>query len=335
MSNIAINGLGRIGRNFLRTIMQDSHARKKLNVVAINIGPANPDLLAHMLKYDSLMGTYPGSISYANHQLTIDGHTLQILNVMDPTQLPWKNLKIDWVVDASGHFTKREGAQKHLHAGAKSVLITAPAKDEDVTIIPGVNDAVYQKEKHQIVSLGSCTTNAFLPMLKVMHDAFKLQRCMMTTVHAYTNTQVLLDVEESDPRRARAAAINIVPTSTGAMDLVGKILPELNGCVQASSLRVPVPKVSLIDMTFTTQQPMTVQSINQAFEKAAQKSMQGILDITQQPLVSTDFNGSNYSVVVDGQLTSICGPNMAKAAGWYDNEWGYSQRLKDFLVQVS
>lgn len=333
MLRIAINGFGRIGRNFLRTIVQDKEALKKINVVAINAGPARSDLLAHMFKYDSLMGTYQGSVELRDNELIIDGHAIKIIAQMDPVKLPWKSLNIDWVVDASGHFTDRTGAQKHLQAGARSVLITAPAQGDDVTIIPGVNDEKYNKNKDHIVSLGSCTTNAFLTMLKLLHDAFTVERCFMTTIHAYTNTQVLLDVETSDPRRSRAAAINIIPTTTGAMELIDKVMPELAGRVQATSIRVPVAKVSLLDVMIVTQKSLTVDSINQVFTKASQESMKNILAITHEPLVSSDFSGDSHSVVIDGLLTTVCGEKMAKLFGWYDNEWGYSERLKDFLLR--
>src|SRR5579885_2569724 len=334
MLRIAINGFGRIGRNFLRTILQDPNALKKINVVAINVGPAKLELLAHMFKYDSLMGTYKGTVSFKGDELHIDNQRIKILSMMDPATIPWKSLDIDWVVDATGKFTHRDGAQKHLQAGAKAVLITAPAKDEDVTIIPGVNDAAFKSGTHQIVSIGSCTTNAFLPMLKVLHDLYTIERSFMTTVHAYTNTQVFLDVEASDPRRARAAAINIIPTTTGAMKVMGKVIPDLIGCVEAISLRVPVDKVSLIDLTFVGKKEVSMDGINDAFKKAAESGpMKGIVALTMDPLVSCDFKGDPHSVTIDGLLTATCGERMGKVFGWYDNEWGYSERLKDFLVR--
>ena len=290
-------------------------------------------MVAHMFKDDSLMGTYKGSVAMKGSDLIIDGHPIKLLAELDPINLPWQSLAIDWVVESSGHFTHRDGASKHLQAGAGAVLITAPAKDEDVTIIPGVNDAAYEKGKQRIVSLGSCTTNAFLTMLKVLHDEFIVERCFMTTVHAYTNTQVLLDVEQSDPRRSRAAAINIIPTSTGAMQVMGKVIPDLIGCVEAIAIRVPVAKVSLIDLTFMGKKPVTIDAMNTAFTKAANGAMRGILGITMEPLVSSDFNGDGRSSIVDGLLTTTCGERMGKAFGWYDNEWGYSERLKDFLMR--
>lgn len=334
MKRIAINGLGRIGRNFLRVLLADKQIHNNIDLVAINIGPAKKDNLATMLKYDSLMGTYQGSMVLEGDMLVIDGKRIQILSEPDPALLPWKKLAIDWVVEASGRFTQREGAEKHLLAGARAVLITAPAKQEDITIIPGVNDVAFDPKKHRIVSLGSCTTNAFAPTLKVMHDTFEVVNCLMTTIHSYTNSQVLLDVEHKDVRRSRAAAINMIPTSTGAGTVITKVLPELEGRVQAMALRIPLAKVSLIDMTVMTKKRMTRDMINQAFVYAAEREMKQVLGITMEPLVSSDFSGDSHSVVIDGLLTVTCGDHMAKVCGWYDNEWGYSERLKDFLVQA-
>ena len=334
MIRVAINGFGRIGRTFLRCLLADAQALKKVNVVAINIGPAKPDFVAHMFKYDSVMGTYPGSVSMEQDELVVDGHRFKIFAQADPAQLPWKALEVDWVVECTGKFTKRDGAAKHIAAGARKVLISAPAKDEDITIIPGVNESAYDAKNHAIVSLGSCTTNAFVTMLKVMHETFVVEHCTMTTIHAYTNSQVLLDVEDKDLRRSRAAALNIIPTTTGAMKMVAKVIPELAGKVEALSIRVPVAKVSLIDMTFTTQKPVTAQAINDAFMMSANGSLKNILDITMLPLVSCDYSGNSYSTTVDGLLTATCGDRIGKAFGWYDNEWGYSCRLRDFLVKM-
>lgn len=333
MLRIAINGFGRIGRNFLRCIMQDANALQKLRVVVINIGPAKRDYVAHMFKYDSLMGTYQGNVMLEGDELIIDGHRIKIIAESDPAAIAWNTFNIDWVVECTGKFTKREGAQKHITAGAHNVLISSPAHDEDVTIIPGVNDGAFDPKKHHIVSLGSCTTNALAPMLKVLNDTFGIEHGFMTTIHAYTNSQVLLDVETKDLRRSRAAALNIIPTTTGAMKVVTKILPELAGKLDGSALRVPVAKVSLIDFTFTSTNPLSTLSINEAFAKAANRgALQNILAITQVPLVSCDFSGDAHSVVIDGLLTAVNGERMGKVFGWYDNEWGYSMRLKDFLI---
>lgn len=336
MIAIAINGFGRIGRNLLRILMSDAQARNKLRVVAINLGPAKREAAAHMFKYDTLMGTYQGSVSYEGNDLVVDGQRIRLITEKDPQKINWKQFDIQWVVDCSGHFTKREGAQQHLAAGAEHVLISAPAHGEDVTIIPGVNDALLDKSKHRIVSLGSCTTNALLPMLKVLHDTFGIQYACMTTVHAYTNTQVLLDVETDDLRRSRAAALNIIPTGSGAKDMVGKVIPALAGRVEVTSLRVPVAKVSIVDLTVMLEKPLqNADVLNKAFIEAAQGSLQGILGLTMEPLVSSDFSGDARSVIIDGQLTAVSGPHLGKIFGWYDNEWGYSARLKDFLVRYA
>jgi glyceraldehyde 3-phosphate dehydrogenase len=331
MIRIAINGLGRIGKSFLRAVMQDAAARKKIEVVAINIGPGSLDLVAHTFKYDTLMGTYQGEVQLDGKTLVIDGYRIPIYKELDPEKLPWKQLNIDWVVECTGHFTKREGASKHIKAGAKKVLISAPASDDDVSIIPGVNMQAYDKQKHVLVSLGSCSTNAFVPVADVLQKTFGIEHGFVTTIHAYTNTQALLDIDLGDARRNRAAALNIVPTTTGATAMVGKIIPELIGCIQGHSVRVPVGKVSLLDFGFLSKKEITVATLNKAFEQAAKGYLKGIMAVTSEELVSSDFSGNPYSVIVDAGLTQICG-RMAKVFGWYDNEWAYSVRLKDFLV---
>ena len=252
----------------------------------------------------------------------------------DPACAPWKELAIDWVVESSGLFTQRSGAQKHLDAGAGAVLITAPAQDEDVAIIPGVNDDMFDPEKHTIVSLGSCTTNAIIPMLKMMHESFGVVSGAMTSIHSYTNTQVLLDTQAGDLRRSRAAALNIIPTTTGATKMLKKVMPELDGKVSGVAVRVPVAKVSIIDLSFVAQKPISVNAIHEVCKKYAQGSMQGFVDLSMEPLVSSDYSGTHYSVVIDGLLTNVQ-ENLANIFGWYDNEWGYSVRLKDFLVNTT
>ncbi len=332
--NIAINGFGRIGRTFLRTVLLDKKAKKELNVVAINIGPSHIDNTALLFKHDSVMGTFPGVVSLKNNKLSIDEFEIDIIAEPDPTAIDWKSRNIDWVVESSGHFTKREKAQLHLASGAKKVLITAPAKNEDVTIIPGVNDNAYDPKKHNLVSLGSCTTNAIVPTLKIIEDEFGVEQSFMTTVHAYTNTQTLLDLQDHDPRRCRAAALNIVPSSTGASDVVTKVIPSLAGKFIASSLRVPIPKVSIIDLVFTTKKHIDATMINAAFKKAAAGTMHSIVAFTTEPLVSSDYSGDPHSVTIDGTLTAA-EHSMGKVFGWYDNEWGYSERLKDFLMSAT
>lgn len=332
---IAVNGFGRIGRNFVRALMEDANARKNITIAAINIGPADRNKIDYMFKYDTLMGTYPGTVTLNDHTLDIDGHTITILAQRSPADIDWKKYDIEWVVDCSGHFTHREDAMKHIESGAHKVLISAPAQDEDITIIPGVNDAAYDAKKDTIVALGSCTTNALLPLTKCLHDAFTIEQGFMTTVHSYTNTQVLLDVEvRGDIRRSRAAALNIIPTTTGAMKVLGKVMPELDGKLKGMAMRVPVGKVSIIDLVVHTKKVMTVDAIHDAVKKAANGPMNGIINLSMEPLVSSDYSGNNYSVVVDGLLTEAQG-NMAKVFGWYDNEWGYSMRLKDWLLSIS
>jgi glyceraldehyde 3-phosphate dehydrogenase len=362
MIRIAINGFGRIGKNFFRVVMSDKFARQSIEVVAINIGPGNPDSVAYEVKYDTIMGAYHGvvrqeknilfvgpenfCVAHADAQQSVmrtqkeqsksdeqNMSQIQLFAESDPEKLPWKSLAIDWVVDCSGHFTHREGALKHIQAGAHAVLISAPAKGEDISIIPGVNDHAFKKDIHKIVSLGSCTTNAFMPMLKVLNDSFSIQQGMMTTVHAYTNSQVLLDVDGRDPRKSRAATLNSIPTSTGAQRMLATVLPELADKVHAMALRVPVAKVSLIDLTIVTKKSLTKEAINSAFSQVASESMRNIAAVTDEPLVSSDFGGNSHSVIIDSLLTDVCGEHMAKVFGWYDNEWGYSSRLKDFLLK--
>lgn len=329
--NIAINGFGRIGRNFLRVLLHDKKAAEKLNVVAINLGPANPHFVAHSFKYDTLLGTYPGFVDFKKDTLIIDDHRIKIFTETDPSKLPWKSLDVSWVVEASGHFTKKEEAQQHCTAGAHGVLISAPSENADAIIIMGINHDVFDKANHRIVSTGSCTTNALVPVLKVLNETFGIQSAYMTTVHSYTNNQVLLDVERSDVRRARAAALNIIPTTTGAMKVVGKVLPELQGKIEGCSLRVPVAKVSLIDLAFVAEKTMTIDTIHAALQKAQDGPMAGVLALTDKPLVSSDFSQNDHSVIVDSLLTQVTG-SLGKVFGWYDNEWAYSCRLKDFLM---
>ncbi len=334
MLTIAINGFGRIGRTFLRTILEDPIARKRIKIAVINVGPADPKCTAHMFQYDTIMGTYPGEVSMKKNELIIDKMRIKIISQCEPKKANWKKYRVQWVVDCSGCFTRADAAQQHLDAGAKHVLISAPAKEEDITIIPGVNEQDFNPKTDKIVSLGSCTTNAFATMLKVLDDAFGIKHGFMTTIHSYTNTQVLLDVECKDLRRSRAAALNIIPTTTGASKLIGKVLPHLDGKIQAVAVRVPVAIVSLIDLVFVTKKPITAVKINNVFVRAAENDMRNIVDVSMEPLVSSDYIGNPYSVVIDGLITDA-NKNMGKVFGWYDNEWGYSERLKDFLVYVS
>lgn len=330
MINIAINGFGRIGRTFLRTILENKEAHQKINVVAINIGLSDPSTVAHLFQYDTIMRTFKGNVRLENDKLIINDFIIKIFTEKDPFNLPWKKLNIDWVVESSGHFTVRGEAKKHIDAGAKKVLITAPAMDEDVTIIPGINEDKFDEKKHSIISLGSCTTNCFAPLVKVIVDNFSLESGLMTTVHSYTNDQVLLDVEHKDLRRARAAACNIIPTKTGADKVITKLFPELDGKIKASSLRVPTPVVSIVDFSFVTKELLTKENINLCFKKSAH-SEQKIIQYIDLPLVSSDFIGNSYSCIFDSLLTQSVG-TVSKVFAWYDNEYGYSSRITDFLI---
>ncbi len=331
---IAVNGFGRIGRNFLRAFLGDPVACQKAQIVAINIGPSNPHFVAHSFKYDTLLGVYPGSVSMEDDMLVIDGHKIKILAHTDPTSLPWKALAIDWVVEATGKFVKKSEAQKHCTAGARAVLISAPCQDADALVIMGVNESDFDRDQHTIVSAGSCTTNALVPLLQVILSSYKIQAAYMTTVHAYTNDQVLLDVDHKSLRRGRAAALNIIPTTTGASSVVTKVFKELEGKIEGCALRVPVSKVSLCDLSFVVDRPLKKDELNKLFEKAQTTSLKGILSYTQEPLVSADFSNNPHSVIIDGQMTEAVG-TLGKVFGWYDNEWAYSCRLKDFLIKYT
>ncbi len=331
--NIAINGFGRIGRNFLRALLADKKALQKIKVVAINIGPQNIDNVAHMFKYDTLMGTYSGSVVIQNNKLVIDDYKIDLISEVDPKKIHWKQYNIEWVVESSGFFTTKEKAQLHLDSGAQSVLISAPAKQEDITIIPGVNHKLFDKGKHKIVSLGSCTTNAFLPLLTIINNRFGIKSGFMTTIHSYTNTQVLIDTDHKDLRRSRAAALNIIPTTTGAAKMVEKVIPELTGKIGATSVRVPVAKVSLIDAALVLQNDVTKKQIEEALQLAAKNEMKNIVQLCYDELVSSDFSCNDHSVIVDMPFLDVRGSTV-KIFGWYDNEWGYSVRLKDFLISI-
>jgi glyceraldehyde 3-phosphate dehydrogenase len=334
MVRIAINGFGRIGKTFLRTVFAQESTSKKINIIAINTGKIAYRGIAHNFTYDTLMGTFHGKVQESENNLIIQGHTIQLYSEPEPSKLPWGALGIDWVVDATGKFTHREEAQCHIDSGAHAVLITAPAHNEDIAIIPGINDELFDKKKHHIVSLGSCTTNAFIPLIKIINDTYGIQHAFMSTIHAYTNSQMLLDGLEADPRRSRAAALNIVPTTSGASDMLAKVLPDMKAHVAICALRVPIGKVSLIDLSCVTEKEVTVSKVHDALQKAAQGRMKGIVALTMEPLVSSDFNGNPLSVIVDGLLT-IAHHKAIKLYGWYDNEWGYSMRMRDFLMQCS
>lgn len=333
---IAINGFGRIGRTFLRTVLTDAVAGKQIEIVAINVGPSDLAQAAYVFKYDSVMGTFPGQVEVLEGCLHVHGLRIQLFAEKDAAQLPWRTLGVEWVVDCSGKYTHGNDARKHIDAGAKKVLISAPAHDVDCTIVPGVNNQAYKKSEHTIVSLGSCTTNALIPLIDVIEATWGIESAMVVTTHAYTPSQLLLDnfTASSDARRGRSGSLNMIPTSTGADRMVSEIFPHLKGKVAASALRVPVPKVSLIDVTWVGKKHSTVTEINAAFKRAAETKLKGILETVEVPLVSSDFAGNSHSVVFDSNLTAAVA-TMGKVSGWYDNEWGYSSRLKDFFLTIN
>ena len=331
MINVAINGFGRIGRSFLRSYLVDAQAREKLNIVAINVGPSIIENVPHMFKYDSFMGTLPYDVSYEQGKLCVDGLEIPLVGVMNPADAGWNTFGVDWVVDTTGFFTSKEKAMQHIDGGAQRVLITAPGKNVDVTIVPGINGDLFDAEKHKVVSLASCTTNALAPMLKVLHEKFGVETAFMNTIHSYTNNQVLLDVESKDLRRARAAMVSIIPTTSGASAAINEVMPELTGKVSGMSLRVPVGKISIVDLAFTSSVDLDKETINQAFRDARDGNLKNILDSNSLPLVSIDYTNNPHSVIIDELLTDVNG-RSGKVFGWYDNEYGYASRLKDFLV---
>jgi glyceraldehyde 3-phosphate dehydrogenase len=332
MSKVAINGFGRIGRLTLRAAIANKGVN--LNVVAIN-DLTTPQQLAHLFKYDSTMGIFPGDVDYNDNALTIDGKTIQIFAERDPANLPWKKLGVDVVIESTGFFTDGTKARKHIEAGAKKVIISAPAKNEDITLALGINANLYDPEKHHIISNASCTTNCLAPLAKVLADNFGFVSGLMTTVHSYTGDQRLLDAPHEDLRRARSAALSMVPTSTGAAKAIGLVLPELKGKLNGYAIRVPTPDVSLTDLTVITERPATVEAINAAFKKAAEGELKNILQYSDAPLVSHDYIGNAHSCIFDGEFTQVAEGNLVKIMGWYDNEWGYSNRLAELTQLVS
>jgi glyceraldehyde 3-phosphate dehydrogenase len=328
-TRVGINGFGRIGRNFFRAAQE----RGDFEIVAFNdLGDVNT--MAHLLRYDSVLGRFPEEVEVEGGSLKVGGKEIRGLAERDPAALPWRDLEVDVVIESTGFFTKREGAQKHLDAGAKKVVISAPATDPDVTLVLGVNDDMFDPEQHSIISNASCTTNCVAPMAKVLHDTFGIERGFMTTIHAYTNDQQILDLPHSDLRRARAAAINLIPTSTGAARAIGLVLPDLKGKVDGISVRAPVPTGSVTDLVVTLAKDVTVDDVNGAFRAAAESGpLAPYLDYTTEPLVSTDIVHSPASCTFDSELTMAQGA-FAKVFGWYDNEWGYSCRLVDLVAKL-
>lgn len=331
-TRVAINGFGRIGRLVLRSILQ--RYKKDLAVVAVN-DMADLHTNAHLFRYDSTYGIYPGTVEAGEGMIRIDGDNIAVHNQKDPARLPWKQLGVDIVIESTGVFTDGAQVKAHLDAGAKKAIITAPATHEDITVVLGVNDSQYNPRQHHIVSNASCTTNCLAPMAKVLHDTFGVERGLMTTVHAYTNDQRILDLMHKDLRRARAAATNIVPTSTGAAKAIGLVMPELKGKLHGLSLRVPTPTVSVVDLVVNLKKPASVDNINKALKNAASGKMAGYLAYSDEPLVSSDFRGNPASSIVDGLSTVVLEEKMAKVLSWYDNEWGYSCRVADLAILMA
>ncbi|WP_447986536.1 type I glyceraldehyde-3-phosphate dehydrogenase [Nitrospira sp. Nam74] len=326
---IGINGFGRIGRNVLRASLND----KDFEFVAIN-DLTDAETLAHLLKYDSVHGTLNVAVEAREDQIIVNGKPIKILAKKDPKELPWKDLGVDLVIESTGRFTDREGASKHLSAGAKRVVISAPAKDPDVTIVLGVNESTYDPKSHQIISNASCTTNCLAPVAKVLDESFGITRGIMTTIHSYTNDQQLLDLPHKDLRRARAAGLSMIPTSTGAAKALHLVLPQLKGKLDGMAIRVPTPNVSLIDLTVETEKDCDSASVNAAFRKAAEGPLKGILKYCEEPIVSTDQNGDAHSATLDSLLTTVLNHRMVKVMAWYDNEWAYSCRVRDLAKYI-
>ena len=329
---VGINGFGRIGRNTFRVL--NERFSDKLEVVAINDPVSDPKISAHLIKYDSILGRYKGSVEASDDSITVDGRTSKFLKEFNPVNIGWGKMGVDIVLECSGVYTDADKAKAHIEAGAKKVLISAPAKNEDITIVMGVNDDKYDPSKHHIISNASCTTNCLAPLTKVLDDKFGVVTGIMTTIHSYTSDQRLLDNAHSDPRRARAAGQSMVPTTTGAAKAIGLVLPHLNGKLNGFAMRVPTPNVSVVDVVFTFKNKVTKEAINEALKNAAKNELKGILDYTDDELVSIDFTSDPHSSIIDGPMTMVLGDNQAKVLSWYDNEYGYSNRLLDLAVKV-
>ena len=327
---VGINGFGRIGRNIFRAAHTSD---ADIDFVAVN-DLVDKETIAHLTKYDSILGRFPGEISVTDKGFKVDDEEVQVLSERDPADLPWGDLGVDVVIESTGLFTKREDAQKHLDAGAKKVIISAPATDPDITLVLGVNFDAYDPDSHHIISNASCTTNCLAPMAKVLNDAIGIETGLMTTIHAYTSDQRLQDMPHKDLRRARAAAINLIPASTGAAKAVGLVLPELNGKLSGFAVRAPVPTGSVVDLTFNAARETSVEEVNEAIKSAAGGALEGILAYSEDPLVSTDIVGDAHSSIFDSGLTSAIEGKLIKAVSWYDNEWGYSNRCVDLAAKV-
>lgn len=328
---VGINGFGRIGRNAFKAALEKG---SDIEFVAVN-DLTDPATLAHLLKYDSLFGRFKGTVEATENSMIVNGKEIKILKETDPAKLPWGELGVDIVIESTGRFTKREDAAKHLQGGAKKVIISAPAKNEDITIVMGVNEDKYDPANHHIISNASCTTNCLAPVAKVLDDNFGIVRGMMTTVHSYTNDQRILDLPHSDLRRARAAAESIIPTTTGAAKAVALVLPHLKGKLNGMAMRVPTPTVSITDFVAELNKDVTVEEVNAALKAAAEGPMKGILAYCEEPLVSVDFRGDSHSSIVDALSTMVIEGNMVKVVAWYDNEWGYSNRIVDLTEYIA
>ena len=327
---VAINGFGRIGRLFYRT----AYLTPGIEILAIN-DITDAKTLAHLLKYDSIFGIFPENVTYGDGFIQVGEKKIKVTAVKNPAELPWKELGIDLVVESTGLFTKRPEAEKHLQAGAKKVLISAPATDPDVTIVLGVNDGDYDPKKHHIISNASCTTNCLAPVAKVLHDNFKILKGNMTTIHSYTNDQRILDLPHKDLRRARAANLSMIPTTTGAAKAIGLVIKDLKGKIDGTSIRVPTPDVSVVDFVVSVAKDTSVEEVRQAFQKAANGPMKGILSCCSEPLVSIDFKGNDHSAIVDMDNVFVIEKNLVKVLAWYDNEWGYSCRVRDLILKIA
>jgi glyceraldehyde 3-phosphate dehydrogenase len=330
-TRVGINGFGRIGRQSLKAIIERS---PELEVVAVN-DIVDVEMNALLFKHDSTYGTYPGTVTHTDDAIVVDGREIKVYKETDPASLPWKALGVDIVIESTGRFTDADKARAHLVAGARKVIISAPAKKEDITIVLGVNEGAYDPATHDIISNASCTTNCLAPAAKVVHDGWTIRRGLMNTIHSYTNDQRILDVAHKDPRRARSAGLNIIPTTTGAAKALALVIPDLKGKFDGFSLRVPTPTVSVVDFTAELEREVTVEELNAAFKVAAEGPMKGILGLSEEPLVSTDFRGDPRSSIVDAASNMVLGGNFVKVIAWYDNEWGYSCRVADLATYVA
>ncbi len=330
---VGINGFGRIGRLVYRAALVKQ--TKDLDLVAVNDLPVGTKTLAHLLKYDSNFGTMNATVEAKEDALIINGKTLKVLSAKSPAEIPWKDYGVELVIESSGVFTEKDKCIGHMtNGGAKKIIITAPAKGQDITVVLGVNEKLYDPKKHNIISNASCTTNCLAPMVKVLLDNFGIKSGLMTTIHSYTNDQRILDLPHKDLRRARAAAVSMIPTSTGAAKAIGEVLPELKGKLDGLAIRVPTPDVSLTDLTCIVEKDTSVEAVNEAFKKASETSLKGILQYLTEPLVSKDFYGSNYSCILDAELTKVIDGKLVKIMGWYDNEWAYSCRVVDLCEYI-